>query len=288
MTIYKWIGGTAGSEGDVNTAANWLPATVPTAGHTILFDIGGQPVTTSLDHFQGVELVEMIIKPGAPTLGTATEYFETGDVELINIQATQPAWLDVGSDSPVINILDSGRSFDGDGSGITVRNDTGPVGTVSISGGTVSFGDGKGNNAIIKEIWMTGGLATVNTGCTFDGAPTWPRYEIGSNATMRAHVIGAGIVAQVSGHGTLYTDGPDQSGGIIAKDWARCYLNHTGTTSALSIHDKAMVTTLGSAIPRTINAFALYGGEFHNDETITTVVSSTVVGRKITSVRPAP
>jgi len=287
MTIYKWVGGTAGSEGDVNTAANWLPATVPTASHTILFDIGGNPVTTSLDHFQGVDIAEVIIRPGAPTLGTSTEYFETGDVELVNIQATQPAWLDVGADSPVINILDSGRSFTGDGSGITLRNDSAALGTVSVSGGSVSFGDGKANTAIIKEVWMTGGHATVNTGCTFGGSAAI-EYELGGSATLRAHVLGAGIVAQVSGHATLYTDGPDASGGIISKTNAQVFMNHTGTTSALSIYDAAVVDTFGSAVPRTINAFAQYGGHLKIDETIVTIVISAPVGRKIISVRPAP
>lgn len=80
MATKTWIGDNAGNEGKLNTAANWSPAGVPTAGDVVIFDGNGQAVTGDFTALASVALSKVYILESA-------DYAFGDDSNFVELQA---------------------------------------------------------------------------------------------------------------------------------------------------------------------------------------------------------
>ncbi len=235
MATKFWVGGTGGSETDVNTAGNYSPSGVPTTGDDLYVEAPSGTtynMAASLSSLSGVTLASLnIAQSYTGNIGTASAYLQVS-ATVINIgynytstsqSGSSLIKLNVGSVQTTANILNTSRSSSTVGSGPVSILGTHASNVLNILSGTVSVAATTGEVSTFTRI-VNDGTLIVGSGITL------ATLDSTGTTTLR----GAATTVNQNG-GTINTFG---SGAIttVNVNSGTFFSQSTGTITTLNIY----------------------------------------------------
>lgn len=285
MATKLWVGTDTGNEGDINTAANWLPAIVPVAGEDVYFQDSSQSITENLATLTGVVLGAVHFKKtytGEIDDG-AGGYFEfrCGSLDIGehhgpgNPSGSGKLLIDIEIGAATVIIHDTKKSTDTGKAAVRLLCVNAAT-TIEVKKGSVSIADGIVAAGSSLEVSTVGTLtvsyianissdATVTIGA---GVTLTTLNKYGSIAYLKCAattVLNTGGTLTTSGSGAITT--LHVFGGTV-------YSNSSGTVTTANISN-ATINTLQSAIARTFTTVNPNSrGKFIYDNDVVTVTNA--------------
>lgn len=269
MADKTWYGLDAGNEGELNTAANWIPSGVPASGDNVRFPAGSGSITDDLDALKTATLSGalgvVVFEPGF--LGTVGD--ESGNMQFtctrLEFYGRGQAFIDIEASAIVPRIFATASA--GEGSrGLYIKGSA--MTGIEVAGGNVGLAARHGETATCATIRIIGSDANVDIGpgvtattvyqtggvCLQRAASTtttvyggeWRSREVGTITTVNAR--GGNLYPESSG--TITTLNAD--GGIT--DFTRSGVSRTVTTlkrnpGCVVRYDPAVLTVTTQSAP---------------------------------------
>lgn len=274
MATKKWLGGAAGSTGDLAVASNYAPTGVPATGDDLYIEANptgsDNSITTNLTTFQNTSLASINISQtytgiigtaNTGTSSTTTGYMSLGGTNSTSIVAnigyqfggTSAAngsnliRLNFGSSAATINVTNSAANSQMSNMGPLTLLGTNAGNVLNIQNGTVSVGIDPTETSTFATINNKGNL-NLGKGVTLTTV----------NQNGGSIIVQAGVVTLNQTLGASSINGAGTAGTLNIYG-GNIQLNSTGTITALNVYG-ATADMSRNQSARTVTTANLYAG----------------------------
>lgn len=183
MADKTWYGLDAGNEGELNTAANWVPSGVPASGDNVRFPAGSPSVTDDLDALKTATLSGalgvVVFEPGfTGTVGDSSTYMQFTCTRL-EFHGRGQAFIDIEASAIIPRIFATANAIEGQ-RGLYLKGSA--MTGVDVSGGNVGLAYRHGETTSATTVRIIGEDADVDMG---PGLTTTTVYQTAGTTLQR-------------------------------------------------------------------------------------------------------
>jgi hypothetical protein len=258
-----WSGYDSGNEGDLGTAANWIPTGVPEAGDNVLFPRGSNNITDGFSDLNtstlsgGLGVVVFDEYDG--DAGNSTNYVQF-TCSRLEYNASGISYIDIEASAIGPRIRNTGAGAAGTyglyllGSAIT---------TLDVQGGSVGVATRNTETSTIGTVRIVGGNAFVRLG---SGVTLTTHYQTGGASEVHC------ALTTMTGYGGTITTREVGAITTVNNRGATIIPNSTGTIGTLNADD-GITNFLTSGAARTVTTLKQNGGTVQYDPAVLTVTN---------------